>query len=80
MSIKTLLYVSLIYFPTIFIKFSFFFYLKKQTLSFGTTTACYFATNHRNGSLTLAEEAKAQGQRAFVGKVSSNQMCPDYYV
>lgn len=53
---------------------------KKQTLSFGTTTACYFATNHKNGSITLAEEAKAQGQRAFVGKVSSNQMCPDYYM
>lgn len=58
----------------------FIFYFKKQTLSFGSTTACYFATNHKNGSITLAEEAKAQGQRAFVGKVSSNQMCPDYYV
>lgn len=52
----------------------------KRTLTCGTTLASYFATNHKNGSLILAEVAAKQGQRALVGKVSSNCSSPDYYV
>lgn len=51
-----------------------------RTISCGTTTATYFATNHKDGSLVLAEEAIKQGQRAFIGKVCSNCSSPDYYV
>ena len=50
-----------------------------RTLRAGTTTACYFGTNHRSGTLILAQEAVRQGQRAFIGKVSSNCNVPDYY-
>ncbi|XP_037028424.1 guanine deaminase [Bradysia coprophila] len=52
----------------------------RRTLHSGTTTACYFATNHANGSFVLAQKVLSHGQRAFVGKVSSNCSCPDYYV
>lgn len=52
----------------------------RRTLSCGTTTAAYFATNYKYSSLILAKEAKRQGQRAFVGKVSSNCSSPDFYV
>lgn len=50
-----------------------------RTLRSGTTTACYFGTNHRSGTLTLAQEALTQGQRAFVGKVSANCNIADNY-
>lgn len=55
-------------------------YSQKRTLSYGTTLATYFATNHRQSTLVLAKEALRQGQRAFVGKVSSNCCSPDYYM
>lgn len=51
-----------------------------RTLSCGTTLAAYFATNHKNSSFLLAQEAVRQGQRALVGKVSSNCSSPDFYV
>lgn len=51
-----------------------------RTLSVGTTCACYFATNHKEASEVLVDEAIRQGQRAFVGKVSANCLCPDYYL
>lgn len=52
----------------------------RRTLSCGTTLATYFATNHKNSSFLLAQEAVRQGQRALVGKVSSNCSSPDFYV
>lgn len=51
----------------------------RRTLRSGTTTACYFGTNHRSGTLILAQEAVRQGQRAFVGKVSANCNVPENY-
>ncbi|XP_059609634.1 guanine deaminase [Phlebotomus argentipes] len=51
----------------------------KRTLSLGTTCASYFATNHRAGTLILANHIHKQGQRALVGKVSANQSSVDYY-
>lgn len=53
---------------------------QQRTLSCGTTTACYFATIHKKSSEILADEAHAQGQRAFIGKVAMNQYSPDHYV
>lgn len=50
------------------------------TVSCGTTLAAYFATNYKESSVILAEEAIKRGQRALVGKVCSNCMSPDYYV
>lgn len=41
----------------------------KRTLRNGTTTACYFATIHREASLLLGKIANDFGQRALVGKV-----------
>lgn len=52
----------------------------RRTLSCGTTLAAYYATNHKNSSFILAHEAVRQGQRALVGKVSSNCSSPDFYV
>lgn len=52
----------------------------QRTLANGTTFASYFATNHSDSSLILAREAVAQGQRALIGKVSSDCNSPDYYV
>ena len=51
-----------------------------RTLSFGTTTACYFATIHKEASLLLAEICDKLGQRAFIGKVSMDRNSPDYYI
>lgn len=52
----------------------------RQTLNNGTTFATYFATNHKESSFILAEETDKAGQRAFIGKTSSNCLSPDYYV
>lgn len=52
----------------------------RRTLANGTTLAAYFATNHYRSSVLLAREAVRHGQRAFVGKVSSNCCSPSYYV
>lgn len=52
----------------------------RNTLNNGTTFAAYFATNHKDSSLILAEEAVQAGQRALIGKTSSNCSSPAYYV
>lgn len=52
----------------------------RRTLNNGTTLASYFATNHKDSSIILAEEAIRCGQRALVGKVCSNRFSPDFYV
>ncbi|CAD7085245.1 unnamed protein product [Hermetia illucens] len=52
----------------------------ETTIRCGTTLAAYFATNHKESSIILAKEAIRQGQRAFIGKVSSDCNCPSYYV
>ncbi|XP_055618270.1 guanine deaminase [Toxorhynchites rutilus septentrionalis] len=52
----------------------------RDTIASGTTCACYFATIYNESNKVLTEEIIRQGQRAFVGKVSSNRLCPDYYV
>ncbi|XP_030372667.1 guanine deaminase [Scaptodrosophila lebanonensis] len=52
----------------------------ESTIRCGTTLASYFATNHLDSTLILAEEALRQGQRALIGKVCSNCNSPDYYV
>ncbi|XP_058449268.1 guanine deaminase [Malaya genurostris] len=52
----------------------------RDTIVSGTTCACYFATIYNGSNKVLAEEIIRQGQRAFVGKVSSNRCCPDYYI
>lgn len=52
----------------------------QRTINCGTTLASYFATNHKNSSFILAEEALKHGQRALVGKVCSNNSSPDYYI
>uniref|UniRef100_A0A182PQ74 Guanine deaminase n=1 Tax=Anopheles epiroticus TaxID=199890 RepID=A0A182PQ74_9DIPT len=55
-------------------------YVVNNTISHGTTTACYFASLFTETNKILVDEMLRQGQRGFVGKVSSNQMCPDFYV
>ncbi|XP_058811663.1 guanine deaminase [Topomyia yanbarensis] len=52
----------------------------RDTIASGTTCACYFATIYNDSNKVLADEIIRQGQRAFVGKVSSNRCCPDYYI
>lgn len=49
------------------------------TLSNGTTTACYFATNHVDATKVLTDEALEQNQRAFIGRVCMTRNSPDYY-
>lgn len=51
-----------------------------RTLSYGTTTACYFATIHLQSCEKLADYAQEIGQRAFIGKVCMDQYSPEYYV
>ena len=51
-----------------------------KSLSFGTTTASYFATIHSEASLLLADVCRKCGQRAFVGKVTMDQHSPSFYI
>ncbi|KAI0211152.1 Guanine deaminase [Lamellibrachia satsuma] len=51
-----------------------------RLLKNGTTTACYFATIHTEGTLQLCDIIEDVGQRAFVGKVCMDQHAPGYYV
>lgn len=51
-----------------------------RTLSFGTTTACYFATIHNESSILLGKICDKLGQRAFIGKVSMDRNSPEYYI
>ncbi|CAH0551553.1 unnamed protein product [Brassicogethes aeneus] len=52
----------------------------KKTLSYGTTTATYFASLFGNSSLLLADAAIQHGQRAFVGKINMTKLAPDDYI
>lgn len=52
----------------------------KKTLSYGTTSASYYATIHTDASVILAKTCIEHGQRAFVGKVNMDRNSPDYYV
>jgi len=51
----------------------------RTTLSYGTTTACYFATIHTASTQVLGEVCEEIGQRALVGKVCMDRNCPDIY-
>lgn len=55
--------------------------LVSQLLARGTTTVLYFATVHREASLTLAKLCAKLGQRGLVGKVVMDDptMNPPYY-
>ncbi|XP_052871662.1 guanine deaminase-like, partial [Anopheles cruzii] len=55
-------------------------YVVNTTIANGTTTACYFASIFTETNKILVDEMLKQGQRGFVGKVSSNRMCPDFYI
>ena len=46
----------------------------------GTTTAVYYASNHLSSAQALADSAWRLKQRAYIGKVCSDQNVPDYYV
>lgn len=59
--------------------FHLYFYLQRQTLNVGTTTACYFASLYGQSSLILARKASEYHQRAFVGKVNANVARDDDY-
>lgn len=48
-------------------------------LANGTTTAAYFATVDRPGSLLLASLCLERGQRALVGRVAMDLDCPGFY-
>jgi guanine deaminase len=52
-----------------------------RTLSYGTTTASYYATIHVPATNLLATLAFNLGQRAFIGRVCMDNpdTCPDYY-
>ncbi|CAH1789018.1 unnamed protein product [Owenia fusiformis] len=45
----------------------------------GTTTACYFATIHLQGTIKLCQIISDVGQRALVGKVNMDCNSPDFY-
>ncbi|CAM9300134.1 unnamed protein product, partial [Ectocarpus fasciculatus] len=49
-------------------------------LKCGTTFASYFATIHTDASMVLADIIEQLGQRAFVGKVSMDRHCPEFYI
>lgn len=55
--------------------------LVADLLAGGTTTALYFATQHREATMLLADICIAQGQRALVGKVVMDHpdTCPPDY-
>ncbi|KAF1959910.1 guanine deaminase [Byssothecium circinans] len=50
-----------------------------RTLSHGTTTCAYYATNHVPATNLLADICLARGQRALVGRVCMNTLSPAYY-
>lgn len=55
--------------------------LVDDLLAGGTTTALYFATQHREATQLLADICIERGQRALVGKVVMDDpaACPDFY-
>jgi guanine deaminase len=50
----------------------------RRHLRNGTTTACYFGTIHREGTMALVDAVAECGQRAFVGKVCMDRNAPTY--
>lgn len=52
-----------------------------RTLSYGTTTASYFATLDVEATNLLADLAFMKGQRAYIGRVCMDhpETCPEYY-
>ncbi|XP_019866796.1 guanine deaminase [Aethina tumida] len=52
----------------------------RKTLSYGTTTATYFASLFDDSSMVLADAAITHGQRAFIGKINMTKLAPDNYV
>ncbi|KAH8689891.1 chlorohydrolase family protein [Talaromyces proteolyticus] len=52
-----------------------------RTLSYGTTTAAYYATIHVPATCLLASLCQQRGQRAFIGRVCMDNpaFCPDDY-
>lgn len=52
----------------------------RQTLSYGTTTAAYYATIHVPSTNLLADLCLSMGQRAFIGRVCMDNLGPDYYL
>lgn len=52
----------------------------KRTLMNGTTSCCYFATIHLEGTMELVKAVQDAGQRAIIGKVNMDRNSPDYYV
>lgn len=57
-----------------------FYKFQKETLSYGTTTACYFASLYVDSSLILANTAMQLGQRALIGKINMITFAPTDYV
>lgn len=51
----------------------------ERTLSYGTTTAAYYATIHLESTKLLANLCAEYNQRSFIGKVCMNQNSPAYY-
>lgn len=52
----------------------------ERGLRHGITTAVYFATIHREGTLALVDACLSRGQRAVVGKVAMDRCAPADYV
>ncbi|XP_046578345.1 guanine deaminase-like [Haliotis rubra] len=50
-----------------------------RTLKNGTTTACYYATLHRDATNLLLQVIEKAGQRAYVGKVNMDCRTPSFY-
>ncbi|KAI9832720.1 MAG: Neuropathy target esterase [Phylliscum demangeonii] len=50
-----------------------------RTLSYGTTTAAFFATLHTESTNLLADLCLKQGQRAFIGRCCVDRLSPDHY-
>ncbi|KAI9039606.1 putative guanine deaminase [Aspergillus affinis] len=45
----------------------------------GITTACYYASLHKDASVVLAETCLREGQRALIGKCNMDRHAPDWY-
>ncbi|KAF9518675.1 hypothetical protein BS47DRAFT_1370984 [Hydnum rufescens UP504] len=52
----------------------------RRIINCGTTTCCYYATLHLEGSKVLADVVHEKGQRAFVGKCNMDRNSPPTYV
>ncbi|KAF7305055.1 hypothetical protein MKEN_01220500 [Mycena kentingensis (nom. inval.)] len=52
----------------------------RRIIDCGTTTCCYFATIHLEGTKILADIVYKLGQRAFVGKCNMDSNSPAHYI